>query len=417
MTRPSAELATSRRPPENPPSRSQSFYPHPLEAMLFRNARLLLPDRLQAKGDLRVRDNRIAAVAETLPPEAGEAVLDLDGKFLSPGFIDIHVHGALRRDSMEATEEAFRVICGFHATGGTTSLALTTVTATAAQITAVLEAVGGMDPNATGGARILGVHIEGPYFSKEKPGAHPLELIRHPDPAEYGEWLKFKDRITQMTLAPELPGALELIEVLERNGIRASGGHSNAWDEEASAAFVCGMRHVTHTFNCMSSARRRGAFRVAGLLEFAMGEPEIMCELIADGHHVSPTLMRALYRAKGAKGIALVTDAAAGAGLAEGEEFAIGEIMGVVDGGVALTADRKALCSSVARMNDLVRNMVELVDVPLFEAVRMATLNPAQALGLDDKIGILAEGALADLVVLNEGFSVAMTFVNGQRVV
>ena len=114
--------------------------------------------------------------------------------------------------------------------------------------------------------------------------------------------------------------------------------------------------------------------------------------------------------------MALVTDAAAGAGLAEGEEFALGEMTGVVDGGVALTADRKALCSSVSRMNELVRNMVEMVDVPLFEAVRMATLNPAQALGLEEKIGVLAEGTLADLVVLDESLSVAMTFVNGQRV-
>ena len=384
--------------------------------MLFRNARLLLPDRIQPKGDLRVKENRIVALGETLPPEPGEAVLDLCGKFLAPGFVDLHIHGALRRDTMEASTDAFQVICRFHATGGTTSLALTTVTASAPKITAVLEAVAALDPNATGGARILGVHIEGPYFSKEKPGAHPLEIIRNPNPAEYGEWLKYKERITQMTLAPELPGALELIEALERHGIRASGGHSDAWDEDAAAAFACGMRQVTHTFNCMSGARRRGAFRVAGLLEFAMGEPEILCELIADGYHVSPTLMRALYRAKGVDGIALVTDAGAGAGLAEGESFTLGEIQGVVAGGVALTADGKALCSSVSQMNQLVKTMVEKVDVPLFEAVRMATLNPARALGLEEQIGILTEGALADLVVLEEGLAVAMTFVNGQRV-
>jgi len=384
--------------------------------MLFRNARLLLPDRIQPKGDLRVRENRIVAVGGSLPPEPGEAVLDLCGKFLAPGFVDLHIHGALRRDTMEASTDAFQVICRFHATGGTTSLALTTVTAAAPKITAVLEAVAALDPNATGGARILGVHIEGPYFSKEKPGAHPLELIRNPNPEEYGAWLKYKERITQMTLAPELPGALELIEALERHGIRASGGHSDAWDEDAAAGFACGMRQVTHTFNCMSGARRRGAFRVAGLLEFAMGEPEILCELIADGYHVSPTLMRALYRAKGVDGIALVTDAGAGAGLAEGESFTLGEIQGVVAGGVALTADGKALCSSVSQMNQLVKTMVEKVDVPLFEAVKMATLNPARALGLEDQIGILTEGALADLVVFEEGLSVAMTFVNGQRV-
>lgn len=384
--------------------------------MLFRNARLLLPEGISAASCLRVKDGRIAATGEQLSPEAGEAVLDVEGKFLAPGFIDMHIHGALRRDSMEATPEAFSAICRFHATGGTTALALTTVTAPADAILAVLEAAGRIDPNATGGARILGIHIEGPYFSKEKPGAHPLDLIRNPDPKEYGAWLKYSKLITQMTIAPELPGALQLIEALQAHGIRASGGHSDAWDEEASAAFAHGMKQVTHTYNCMSSARRRGAFRTAGLLEFAMSEPDILCELIADGFHVSPTLMRALYQAKGRDGIALVTDAGAGAGLAEGETFHLGEIGGVVDGGVALTEDRKALCSSTARMNDLVRVMVEKVDVPLVEAVRMATLNPARALGLEEKIGGLAEGLQADLVILEENLSVAMTFVAGQRV-
>lgn len=385
--------------------------------MLFRNARLIFQDRIQPGGSLRINNGQITALGAHLAPEPGEAAMDLGGKFLAPGFIDMHIHGALRRDAMEATRDAFETICRYHAKGGTTALALTTVTAPAEAVNAVLEAASTLDPNATGGARLLGIHIEGPYFSTEKPGAHSPALIRHPKPEEYEPWLRHKDRITQMTLAPELPGALELIEALCAHGIRASGGHSDAWDAEAAAGFAHGMRQVTHTFNCMSSARRRGAYREAGLLEFAMGEPEVLCELIADGFHVSPTLMKALYRAKGRDGIALVTDAGGGAGLAEGETFELGEIRGVVADGVALTADRKALCSSVARMNQLVRNMVEKVDVPLVEAVQMATLNPARALGLEDTIGALAIGAQGDMVVLDDALEVAMTFVGGQRVV
>jgi N-acetylglucosamine-6-phosphate deacetylase len=384
--------------------------------MLLTNARLLLPDQILPKGAVRIQDGRITEIAAHLSAQPAEPVMDLGGQFLSPGFVDIHVHGAQRRDTMEATPEAFATLCRYHASGGTTALAPTTVVAPQAEILAVLEAVGKIDPNQTGGARILGIHLEGPYFSPEKPGAHVPELIRHPDPAEYESWLAYKDRITQVTLAPELPGALELIETLTRHGIRASGGHSDAWDEDAAAAFAHGMRHVTHTYNCMSSARRRGPYRVAGLLEFAMGEPEVLCELIADGHHVSPTLMKALYRAKGRDGIALVTDACGGAGLSVGETFQIGHIVGRVEEGISLTADGKSLCGSVARMNDLVRVMVEKVEVPLIEAVQMATLNPARALGLEETIGSLAVGSQADLTVFDDQIRVSMTFVGGQRV-
>ena len=292
---------------------------------------------------------------------------------------------------MEADPAAFRTICEYHAAGGTTALALTTVTAAADRIFHVLHAVRKYREEEPTGARVLGVHIGGPYFSKDKPGAHPIDLIRNPSSAEYERWLSFDDCITQMTLAPELPGAIKLIETLVQAGIRVSGGHSNAWDEEAAEAFAHGMRQVTHTFNCMSTMRRRGPYRAAGLLEFAMSEPDILCELIADCRHVSPTLMRMLYQAKGRDGIALITDAAAGAGLAEGESFMLGQIEGVVKDEVALTADGKALCSSTATMIRCVRNMVQVVGVPFADAIRMATLNPARALRLDEHKGALRE--------------------------
>jgi N-acetylglucosamine-6-phosphate deacetylase len=266
--------------------------------MLFQNVRLVLPDRLTPAGSLRVRDGLIAEVSGgALAAEPGEETVDLGGRFLAPGFIDLHIHGAMHRDAMEATPEAFDTICRFHASGGTTARALTTVTATNERILATLQAVREYRQKPPTGARVLGAHIEGPYFSKEKPGAHPLELIRHPQPAEYEPWLEFADDITQMTVAPELPGALALIDALVAAGINHSGGHSDAWDEEAAEAFAHGMRQVTHTFNCMSTTRRRGPYRVGGLLEFALSEPEILCEAIADGRHISPTLLRMLYQA------------------------------------------------------------------------------------------------------------------------
>jgi N-acetylglucosamine-6-phosphate deacetylase len=175
------------------------------------------------------------------------------------------------------------------------------------------------------------------------------------------------------------------------------------------------MRSVTHTFNCMSSARRRGIYRVAGLLEFALSEPRIGCELIADGQHVSETLMKMLYRAKGARGICLVTDATAGAGLPIGSQFSLFGRDCIVEDGICLLTDRSALAGSASRMIDLVRTMVMKVNVPLNEAVMMATENPARAIGLETK-GRLEVGADADLVVLSPELEVLRTFSGGQEV-
>src|SRR5205814_10637745 len=172
-------------------------------------------------------------------------------------------------------------------------------------------------------SQIAGVHIEGPFISKAKCGAQQPEFIQNPSRASVQQLLDHANVIKRITMAPELQGALEAIENFYTHGISVSGGHSDAWDEEAEKGFARGMRSVTHTFNCMSSARRRGIYRGAGLLEFALSEPDMTCELIADCHHVSPTLMKMLYRAKALHQICLVTDATAGAGLSEGSQFAL----------------------------------------------------------------------------------------------
>jgi len=377
-----------------------------------------LPDRILPSANVQIAADKIAAISESpISQKRNEEIIDLAGKFLAPGFIDLHIHGALGRDTMEASAEAFDEICKYHAAGGTTALALTTVTASLAEILKVVSAIENYrEHSGKTGARVLGAHIEGPYFSREKRGAHRLDLIKNPDREEYEQLLSRANAITQMTLAPELPGALDLIDALCARGIRASGGHSDACDEDACAAFAHGMRQVTHTFNCMSSARRRGPYRVAGLLEFAMSESEILCELIADGRHVSPTLMRMLYNAKGPDNIALVTDATAGAGLSEGSSFQLADIECIVADEVGLTSDRNALAGSTSNMIRLVRNMVELVDVSLVEAIRMATLNPAVALGIENQKGQLKLGADADLVVLSDKLEVLQTFVAGRCV-
>ena len=379
--------------------------------MILTNAHLIFPDGIRDGLELVVEKGKITAIRERIQAHASE-VLDLYGNYLAPGFIDLHVHGARGRDTMEASAEAFRAICDYHAGGGTTSLLLTTATAPMNDITDVLNTV----RDCRGAIKQLaGVHVEGPFVSKTKCGAQRAEFIQNPSYASVQRLLEHANLIKRITIAPELPGSVEAIENFHTHGISISGGHSDAWDEEAQEGFARGMRSVTHTFNCMSSARRRGIYRVGGLLEFALSELQISCELIADGHHVSETLMKMLYRAKGPSGICLVTDATAGAGLPNGSQFALFGRDCLVEDGVCLLSDRTALGGSASRMIDLVRIMVIKVNVPLREAVVMATENPARAVGLERK-GRLEVGADADLVVLSPELGVVRTFSGGEQI-
>jgi N-acetylglucosamine-6-phosphate deacetylase len=395
--------------------------------MILTNARLIFRDGIREGLELVVEEGRISAIRERSHVRANE-VLDLCGNYLAPGFIDLHVHGALGRDSMEASAEAFQVICDYHASGGTTSLLLTTATAPMDRIIDVLNAVcdytvrrasfdSAQDRLRSGPtiSQIAGVHVEGPFISKAKCGAQQAEFIQNPSRPSVQQLLHHANVIKRITIAPELQGAIEAIENFHTHGISVSGGHSDAWDEEAAEGFARGMRSVTHTFNCMSSARRRGIYRVGGLLEFALSEPRIGCELIADGQHVSGTLMKMLYRAKGPDGICLVTDSSAGAGLPDGSHFSLFGKDCIVENGVCLLADCSALAGSGSRMIDLVRIMIMKVDVPLHEAVMMATENPARAIGLETK-GRLEVGADADLVILSPELEVVRTLAGGDEI-
>jgi N-acetylglucosamine-6-phosphate deacetylase len=376
----------------------------------FTNARLVLPDEIRP-GSLVVRGGRIATAGR--PGAAKPGALDLRGGFLAPGFIDLHVHGALGRDTMDATEDSFRVITEFHLRGGTTTMALTTVTATEAEILRVLEALKPWQDRSLGGARIAGVHIEGPFISKAKPGAQNAAQIRPPAAAEWRKYLRHGKLVTQMTLAPEEPGAPALIRALRRNGSVASGGHTNAAEEHLGPALAAGLNQSTHTFNAMSTASKRGPLRVAGMLEFALARPEITCELIADGAHVAPTLMRLLFNAKGRDGVCIITDATGGAGLPPGATFEVGHVAARVTKDAALTADGTALAGSTLTMIEGVRRAVELGGASLVDAVRMASLNPARQLGRAEELGSIEAGKRADLVWFDQQFRVRGVWLDG----
>lgn len=378
--------------------------------MIFKNGRLIFPNGVRDGLDLVVEGGIITGIGQQASATR-EQVVDLEGNYLAPGFIDLHVHGAMGHDTMEASPKAFRAICDYHATGGTTSLLVTTATA---PVKAILKVINAVRDCPSSFKQVAGVHVEGPFLSKAKAGAQRVKLMRKPSKKAYAPLLKQCDVIRRMTVAPELTGAIQLIDELRSNRVSVSGGHSDAWEDDAREAFEHGMRSVTHAFNCMSSTRRCGIDRVAGLLEFAMSEPQIICELIADGHHVSPTLMKMLYRAKGPTGICLVTDATAGAGLPDGSKFSLYGTKCVTEAGVCLLADHSALAGSASRMIDLVRTMVTKVDVPLHEAVAMATDTPAFVIGLTGK-GQFKIGGDADLIAISPELEVLRTFVAGKE--
>ena len=374
--------------------------------MIFTNARVIFPDTIREDFAVTVRGGKIVEIGASLG--ANDSV-DLHRNFLAPGFVDLHVHGGNGHDAMEANTEAFRVICDYHASGGTTSLLLTTATAPFRDILLALTQIGklrGQIPE------IAGAHVEGPFISRDRAGAQNLEFICEPNADLIGCLLEHRDVIKRVTIAPEIKGAMTAMKDLSRAGIVVSGGHSNAWEEDVRAALENGMRSVTHTFNCMSSARRRGTKRIAGLLELALSEPKVCCELIAEEHHVSPALMKLLYCTKGAGGICLVTDATAGAGLADGTMFQLGGKNCVARDGACFLAGEPVLAGSASRLIDLVRTMMREAGVPLPEVIAMASLNPAREAGLADK-GEIAVGKDADLVVLSPELEVLQTYVAG----
>src|SRR5438270_3474265 len=375
--------------------------------MIFTNARIIFPDAIRDDVDVVVREGKIAELPTRIEPSI-EAI-DLGGNFLAPGFVDLHMHGGNGHDVMEANVNAFRAICDYHASGGTTSLLLTTATAPFPEILLALTQIGKLREEIP---QIAGAHVEGPFISRDQAGAQNHEFICEASPELIGCLLEHRGVIKRITIAPETKGALAAIKEFSAAGIVVGGGHSNAWEEEARAALANGMRSVTHTFNCMSSARRRGTKRVAGLLEFALSEPKICCELIAEEHHVSPALMKLAYCAKGVGGISLVSDATAGAGLAEEATFQLAGKKCIVKNGACFLADNGTLAGSASRLIDLVRAMIRNAEVPLPDAIAMASLNPAREAGLPDK-GEIAIGKDADLGVLSPEVEVLQTYVNG----
>jgi N-acetylglucosamine-6-phosphate deacetylase len=377
------------------------------------NARLVLADRIVDRGWALVENALIKEIGQGVPPD-GLARVDAQGLYLAPGFIDLHVHGGRGSDFLNATPDAFLTAADFHLSGGTTSICPTAATATYNGFDSFLDVW--ETAKSRSKARLLPVHLEGPHLAPSKAGAQDSKLMSPPG-AEQREWMVLRARnISQMTIAPELPGALQFIDAMTRAGIIMSAGHTEASDEDMRAAVAVGLTKVTHLFNAMSTASKRGLFRQAGTLEFALSDENVFCELVADGFHVSPTLIKLAYRAKGAERIALVSDCLAGGGLPEGAKFQLGSVRCKVGPGYCLLEDESALSGSLAQMIDLVRTMTQQGEVRLFDSVRMASLTPATILGIDERFGSIQSGKTADLVLFDDRFAVQRVWIAGTLV-
>jgi N-acetylglucosamine-6-phosphate deacetylase len=377
------------------------------------NARLVLADRIVDRGWVLIENDLINAIGQDVPPD-GHELVDANRLYLAPGFIDLHVHGGRGSDFLNATPDAFLTAVDFHLSGGTTSICPTAATATYNAFDSFLDVW--ETAKSRSKVRLLPVHLEGPHLAPAKAGAQDSKLMSPPG-AEHWEWIQLRVRsISQMTIAPELPGALHLIDAMTRAGIIMSAGHTEASDEDMRAAVVVGLTKVTHLFNAMSTAGKRGLFRQAGTLEFALSDEKIFCELVADGFHVSPTLLKLAYRAKGAERIALVSDCLAGAGLPEGTKFQLGRVRCKVGPGYCMLEDESALSGSLAQMIDLVRVMTQQGEVRLFDAVRMASLTPATILGIDERFGSIQPDKTADLLLFDDRFVVQRVWIGGTLV-
>jgi N-acetylglucosamine-6-phosphate deacetylase len=349
-------------------------------------------------GDVRLDGDRVAEVG--LPPADG-------GRIAVPGLVDLQVNGFAGVDLMAADVDEMRALAAALPHHGVTAFLPTLITASAADTDRALDRLGAaFATDQPGSARCLGVHLEGPYLSPRRLGTHPPEHRRDPDPAELAAW-RLRCDVVAVTLAPELPGALDLVKSLAADGVLVSLGHSDATAHEAGLGFDAGARTVTHLFNAMSPLHHREP----GLPGAALSREDIVVQLVLDGHHLAPEVVRVVWAAARGR-VVLVTDATAAAGRPDGRYELAGVDLDVTDG--AVRNNDGTLAGSALTLPAAIANAVDL-GIDRVEALRAVTSAPAALIGRDD-IGVLRPGSRADVVVLTEDLALEQTYVGGRSV-
>lgn len=381
------------------------------------NGKIITPDKIIDGGSILIKSNLITAVSNGNIEVADAIEIDAQGKYISPGFIDIHVHGGGGYDFMDGNETAFLKIAETHAKYGTTSMLPTSLTSTKEEILRILGVYEVANRNNKNGAQFLGMHLEGPYIAMSQKGAQDPRYIRDPLPEEYEEILTQFSCIKRWSAAPELKGAIEFGKYVKSKGVLPALAHTDAIYEEVVKAFENGYTLATHLYSAMSGVTRRNSFRFAGVVESAYIIDDMDVEIIADGVHLPAPLLKLVYKIKGADRTALITDAIRSAGT-DVTESILGSIDNgvkvIIEDGVAKLPDRASFAGSIATADRLVRSMISLADVSLEDAVKMISATPARILGVLNKKGTLAAGKDADIIIFDNNINVSMTMINGK---
>lgn len=376
------------------------------------NGRILTPAGWLKGGSLLVEGNKIKAVVNCDCLIEGTERIDAKGCAVVPGGIEMHVHGGGGRDFMEGEEEAFRVAVETHMNYGTTSIFPTLSSSTVPMIEKAMETCDKLmaEPDSP----ILGLHLEGPYFNLKQAGAQIPEWIKPPVAEEYEPLLEKSKCLKRWDEAPELPGSIDFIKCCCKHGVLPSIGHTRATYHDVHAANEAGMTHATHFYNAMPVVYKNREFKVPGTVESIFAEKNMTVEMIADGIHVPPVMLRMIYQIKGVEQTALITDSLA---CTAAQSEAAFDPRVILEDGVCKLADRSALAGSIATMDRLIRTCVQQADIPLADACRMASETPARIMGVLDRKGTLETGKDADIIMLNDELALTFVMQMGREVV
>ncbi|MEN6594079.1 MAG: N-acetylglucosamine-6-phosphate deacetylase [Clostridiaceae bacterium] len=386
---------------------------------LIQNIELIDRGRIY-NGSILVENGVILSCGSEVCVEADAEVVDGGGCYAAPGFIELHAHGAGGFDFMDASPEEFARACKTHLLHGTTTILPTTLTGKFERLYGVIDRFRASRAFLCDGPFTPGLHLEGPYFAMAQRGAQDPRYLKNPDPAEYRALIEYAaGDIARWTVAPELPGALEMGDALAQGGILASMGHTDAEYATVLEATHHGYSHITHLYSCTSTIVRRGGFRYPGVIESAYMLEDLTVEVIADGCHLPPELLNMVYRLKSPERVALISDSLRCAGqdvtesvsgpLHDGQRI-------IIEDGVAKLPDRSAFAGSIATADRLLRVTHQQAGVPLADCVRMMSETPARILGLSHKKGRLTPGLDADIVLINPDLSIRAVYYAGHLV-